>query len=388
MAKGYLLRFLLPILMIAGCTNKSQIQISGTAENKEHNKIYLSRIDVDTPVLIDSAVIKGNGMFRFRLKASEPDFYQIGCSDNDFIILLAEPGEKIDLNFSGNQLSGSYSVSGSPGSLKLIMLDSALNVTRTRIDSLRSEYNELALKGELADREEILDAVYVNILKNQRRHNMEFILQNLRSFASIKALYQKIDDETYVLYDPRDLQFMKLVSDTLSKFYPGSKHVRALKANLEKELNASMLNRLSEIVKNAPSAKLDPALNDINGTAIPLSSLKGKYVLLSFWSSESGDCVSENIFLKEIYNKYKPKGFEIYQISLDVSEDNWKRAVRFDELPWISVREKDPLKPENAILYNVRTLPYSYLYDREGNIIATNLTGQALRLRLAQIFGS
>ena len=39
---------------------------------------------------------------------------------------------------------------------------------------------------------------------------------------------------------------------------------------------------------------------------------------------------------------YKNKGFEIYQINVDESEQDWKRAVKYDELPWISTREDDP----------------------------------------------
>ncbi len=42
--------------------------------------IYINRVDVDKLVLIDSAKINRKGSFRFRVKAGEPDFYQIGYS--------------------------------------------------------------------------------------------------------------------------------------------------------------------------------------------------------------------------------------------------------------------------------------------------------------------
>ncbi len=87
-----------------------------------------------------------------------------------------------------------------------------------------------------------------------------------------------------------------------------------------------------------PPAKLDPELKDIDGKRISLSSLKGKYVLLTFWSFRSKECIVENLQFKEYYKKYKNKGFEIYQINLDESEQDWKKAVKFDELPWISTQ--------------------------------------------------
>ena len=83
-------------------------------------------------------------------------------------------------------------------------------------------------------------------------------------------------------------------------------------------------------------------LKNIDGKRIALSSLKGKYVLLTFWSFRSKECIAENLQLKEFYKLYNNKGFEIYQINLDENEADWKAAVKFDELPWISTREDDP----------------------------------------------
>ncbi len=88
--------------------------------------------------------------------------------------------------------------------------------------------------------------------------------------------------------------------------------------------------------------------------------MKGKYVLLTFWSVQSKDCIEENLQLKEIYKLYHKKGFEIYQINLDENEAAWRSAVKFDELPWINTREDDPKDPKNAILFNVKSLPSNY----------------------------
>ena len=135
-----------------------------------------------------------------------------------------------------------------------------------------------------------------------------------------------------------------------------------------------------------PETKLDPDLKNTDGKRIALSSLKGKYVLLTFWSIQSKDCIAENLQLKQLYKLYNKKGFEIYQINLDENEEAWKRAVEFDELPWISTREDDPDNPVNARLFNVKALPTNYLFDKEGKIIGTNLHGKALQIKLDQLF--
>jgi hypothetical protein len=73
-------------------------------------------------------------------------------------------------------------------------------------------------------------------------------------------------------------------------------------------------------------------------------------------------------------------------VNLDVDAGTWKKAVNYDELPWINVREDDPLKPQTAVLFNVKILPTNYLYDKEGNIIASNLHGKNLQIKLTQLF--
>jgi thiol-disulfide isomerase/thioredoxin len=266
------------------------------------------------------------------------------------------------------------------------MLDSALNVTRQKRDTLVSRYQKAVNEPDFKQKEEQINKEYVLLAKEQRMFNIAFILKNLRSFASIKAIYQRLDENTFVLYDSRDLQYLKLVSDTLTAHYPASRQVKALKTDFEQEYNRSIYNRYTQLTNSLPAVKLDPSLKDINGKRITLSSLHGKYVLLAFWSGSSGDCVAENLELKELYKKYKNSGFEIYQINLDINEDTWRKAVRFDELPWINVREDDPANPKNAILYNVKILPANYLYDKQGNIIGTNLHSRNLQLRLSQLF--
>jgi thiol-disulfide isomerase/thioredoxin len=375
------------VMFLAGCTDKNSISIDGNIKIKDQKKIFLTRIDVDTYVKIDSATIKNNGNFRFRIKTNEPDFYQVGLSNSDFITILTEPGEKVKLTFTGKNMYENYEVLGSAGSQKIKILDEILSGTKKKIDSLKRVYDDATRSPDFEKIKPSLNEEYMKLIKGQRNKNIEFILGNLSSFASIKALFQRIDEETYVLYDPRDLQFLKLVSDTLNFHYPDSKQAKALKKNFEKEMNQMFLNRVEQAAKNIPETRLDPTLNDINGKRISLSSLKGKVVLVTFWATTSESSIKENLVFKELYKTYKSKGFEIYQINLDEKEDAWRNAVKYDELPWLNVREDDVNNPLNARLYNVRSLPANFLYDKNGEMVAVGLHGKPLQIKLTQLFG-
>lgn len=380
--------FVTLIILHSGCSYKHSIRINGSCQNVQYKYIYLYKLNVDLPVKFDSARISKNGNFRLVIKASETDYYQLGFSSTDFITLLAEPGEKIKLTFKGKNLFENYTIDGSYGSEQIRTLDIRLAETIKKLDSLKILYNNAAASPDFKEKKPVLEEEFVKVLKDQRRKNIEFILKNLNSLASIKALYQRINKNTYVLYDPHDLQYLKLVSDSLMLHYPNSKQVKALVSNFQKEMNQIYINQVEKLADKLPVTKLDPNLKDINGKRIALSSLSGKYVLLSFWSVASEECIAENLEFKDYYKKYKMKGFEIYQINLDENEDNWKKAVRFDELPWISVREDDALNPINSMLYNVKSLPTNYLYNKNGEIIGSNLHGRSLQLKLIQLFGN
>jgi peroxiredoxin len=258
--------------------------------------------------------------------------------------------------------------------------------TQKKLDSLTNLFNELKNKPGFDTISKRLNEAYLKIENEQRNFNIRFVLENLNSLTSIKALYQKFDENTYVLYKNRDLQYLKIVSDSLQKIYPESKHTKALVADLEKGLNRYNQLRINQIIENMPKTALDVQLPDINGDTITLLSNRGKYVLLSFWSTASEACLKENLVFKSLYKKYNRKGFEIYQICVDNDIAKWEKAVKFDELPWISVIDTDPEKSGVVRMFNIQSVPFNYMFDKEGNIIGKDLHGRFLSIKMNQLF--
>ena len=380
------LLLLLPLLLLAGCRDKNTFTVKGVIREPQKKTVTLNRVNVNRLELIDSTSISNNGSFKFRVKSEGPEFYQLGYSGSDYMTLLAEPGEIIRLTFDGRNISSDYTVTGSEGTESVRLLDMWLASGKRKLDSLRTAYDDYSGKPGLDEQKTMIDNEFREVLADLRKKNIEFIITNTRSMASLKAVYQRIDENMYVLYEPHDLQYLKIVSDSLGKYYPNSKNVRALAEDLKKELNQLYSSQINSLASSAPEIKLDPNLKDVNGKRIALSSLKGNVVLLTFWSVDSKEAIAENLQLKDVYKTYNRKGFEIYQINIDKNEEKWKNEVRFDELPWISTREDDPEILENARLFNVKTLPANYLFDRDGTIIGKDLHGRALLIKLNQLF--
>ena len=79
--------------------------------------------------------------------------------------------------------------------------------------------------------------------------------------------------------------------------------------------------------------------------------------------------------------------FKIYQVSLDKTKEAWIKGIQDDGLEkWIHVSDVRYWNSIVVPLYKIESIPANYLLDREGRIIATNLRGDALQRKLAELF--
>jgi len=140
----------------------------------------------------------------------------------------------------------------------------------------------------------------------------------------------------------------------------------------------------SYIPKNIPPkvGELAPEINlpSIDRTKnIKLSGLKGKVVLVYFWASFAPPCRFENPNVVRAYNKYKDKGFTVYAISLDTDINKWKSAINKDAMNWINhVSDLKSYESEVVKNYGIKSVPYNFLLDKTGKVIAINLKGNSL----------
>jgi thiol-disulfide isomerase/thioredoxin len=115
--------------------------------------------------------------------------------------------------------------------------------------------------------------------------------------------------------------------------------------------------------------------------------LYGKYTLVDFWATWCGPCRKETPNLLEAYQAYHAKGFNIVTISIDDKEDKqkWLNALKDDKMsPFHNLFNGSDVSGISREL-KVVAIPMNYLLDDQGMIVATNLRGEQLVLKLRKL---
>ena len=132
---------------------------------------------------------------------------------------------------------------------------------------------------------------------------------------------------------------------------------------------------------------LDIKLKNPEGESITLYDQLADVTLVDFWASWCRPCRGENPNIVKAFEKYKSKGFTVVGISLDEDAELWKRAIKQDGLAWTHMSDLKLWSSAAVAQYNIGSVPASFLVDKDGKILAKNLRGAALDLKLTQLLG-
>lgn len=363
------------VAIFVGCQSEksSKAEISGQFVGLEAKMVYLEVGSGAERKVVDSVALDSNGSYHFEIKEAptSPELYYVAYNKSRMPLFVAS-GEKIKLSAEGSPLTN-YTVSGSSESELLCNFNKEYIQSRNTLKTIlvnegKATYEEVSKQYKIA----------YNAIK---RKQMTFIIENKESLAAVYALYQRLPGEIYLSgSEASDAIHYRTVYDAVSNRYPNSSLVNKLKQDV-----ALMESRVK--VLQSVEERSYPELKglDIYGKEHTLSSLEGNVILVDFWSAESGVSNVINADLKDVYKKYEPQGFRIYQVSADTSKAAWVTAVVDQRLPWVSVCDLQGAASPMVLAYNIQKLPTNFLIDRDGKIVAKNLYGEALKKKLAEI---
>ena len=343
--------FFLAFVALSSCGPEGY-NISGTITNAENINVYFDKVDAATGTneVITKTETDGSGNFTINFEQPPVNgIYRVRLGIQSAMLIIDDTTQPIKINGDLNNVKNfEYTVEGSP--------------TSTEFQGIMSQFVTKKINSEQL----------IAKIKNEASPLSAYLLANIALKAPNFA-------------DTHRAVFNK-VQNTGHDFVPEyGKYV----AQIEQQWAQQQAMNKIRVGEVAP----DIVMEDLDGKQRKLSDLKGQVVLLDFWASWCGPCRKANPKVVETYKKYEEKGFTVFSVSLDGldertkrrytpdqiesqlenSKKRWKDAIVKDQLTWdhhvSDLRKWDSM---GAAMYGVRSIPKTFLIDREGKIAAVD----------------
>lgn len=368
------------LLCAVGCTKSPQATIEGHITEATDKILYLDHIGVERTTIADSARLDKDGAFCFHVAQPECfDFYRLRIG-NEVVYLSVDSTETLTLTAALPTMSIAYEVEGSEDNLMLKQLVHKQRELQYAVQQTVRGANSMSMA------QAGIDTLVLNYKKAVR---MEYIYPNPGKPYAYFALFQRLGGQ--LIFDPLttrdDIRCFAAVATNLDLFYPEAERTKNLKNIALKGMRNTRPAQPADYSalegKIHEAAIIDIALPDIDGTTRRLTDLKDKVVMLDFNVYGHPQSSARVLVMRELYDKYAARGFEIYQVSLDGDEHFWKTAV--ENIPWVCVRSEDAPYSKEANLYGVQELPTYFLINRAGEIVKRDAMVEDLEKELEHL---
>ena len=244
--------------------------------------------------------------------------------------------------------------------------------TFNKIKSEKSELFKQARREQDGIAAKDLQSEIQDISVAENDYKIQFVSDNPNSLFSVLLLTELVNKKEISSAD---------ASTIINKYSPkiaATPSSKSLKINIQSMKKAD----IGGVAPNFSAPSPD-------GNQLALNDVLGKYTIIDFWASWCKPCRRENPNVVKVYEEYHDKGLNIISVSLDKAgqKERWIKAIEADKMNWEHVSNLKGWNEPIAKMYNVRSIPATFLLDENGTIIAKNLRGAALGAKIATLLG-
>lgn len=344
--------------------------IKGNIKNSPKNLLVLWELTPAKLIFIDSTRTDEKGNFQLKGNTKEMIFCQLQMGPEASVYFAVDNNSKLNVDMTVVGSFVDYEIKGDE------LEDS--KTLKSLLDMNTSFLKEV--KGLEQRAQSIPNTPDGAAQADQLRNEYQRLANQRNNFVREVALKQKKGFIPYfvvsfgALENPGFDMFQHAVNCAKAAD-PNSKYTQQIETQFNTE---------AKLMEGAIAP--DFTLKTPNGEDLSLSSLRGKVVLIDFWASWCGPCRRENPNVRKLYRRFHYKGFEILGVSLDNDGNRWKGAIQADSLTWPHVSDLRGWQSSAAQLYQVSSIPQTYLIDKDGRIMAKGLRGPELEMVLAKLF--
>ena len=378
MKKILIFKLIIFLFLLLGCESNSNHNTKFNIDCKAKGVIngvraYLKSVETGKEQITDTAVVI-NGNFKFKGDVDNPETRILtidGITGQTALVL--EPG-KTTITIYKDSIYKSVIEGGFNNDI-FNKYKNGYQKLVDKVTSLRNEYMQAKDNKEAIKNIQMRNTELRSELKDYRLNflrenpNSDFSLILLESITQQKGYNFKLANEVF-----------ENISQSILKKPQNIERIQRINFNLNKTQSQSNV----DVGKTAP----DFTAPDQYGNPVTLTKILGKVTILDFWASWCKPCRVENPNFVRIYKKYKEKGLEIISVSLDKEnqKNRWLNAIEKDNLNWYNVSNLKFWKDPVAELYNITSIPATFVLDKKGTIIASRLRGQALEQKIEELF--
>lgn len=334
-------------LSLTSCSEKKW-EVEGTVAGGEGKELVLEAPNhFGRWYPVDTVTVGSNGSFTLSGEPiGHPEVYRLTMG-GESVYFPIDSLEHLTISADVAKFGTSYTVSGSESAEKL------------------QTANELIAKAVAKGGEE--SVAYDPELK---RSLSELILRDPAGIVAYYTIFRSVGKTP--LFDPTqksDLRMIGAVANAYHRDRPSDPRTAYLEQYYigNRKATGTLVPMDTIVAEQVTLPEISLLDRDGKRRSLTEEASKGKVMVLNFTAYSAQESTPFNIELAKVYKAHKDAGFEIYQVSLDGDEFQWRESAR--NLPWITVYNSPKDGGDILVRYNVTALPVTFVINRKGELV-------------------